>query len=200
MLRLYGRWREQGPIHGSTLLVDYLNVLDEPLQGLSLPDVRAYRGQLVPAVEAAAQGGGLLAQSLGQAGDLGVEIGIVGLDRLGVGHGPQRQVGLHRVDGAGPQLGHELVLRLPHRLQVLLEVGALRLQPVDDVVEATLHLAPDERVRHLLLDELRDRIDHLLAQRQLRLHLLHRRHAGADVAAQLLDRVELRRPRPPSRR
>ena len=52
---------------------------------------------------------------------------------------------------------------------------------------------PTSALGHLVLDQLRDRVDHLLAQRQLRLHLLHHRHARADVGAQLVDGVELGR-------
>ena len=57
---------EVGPIDRRAVLVDDLDVLDEPVQGLALAQVRAYRRDLVALLEREAHLGGGLVDPLGQ--------------------------------------------------------------------------------------------------------------------------------------
>ena len=79
------------------LLVDQLDVFDQPVERLALSDVGAYRGDLLSALELLAHLGRFLVEPLGNACEFLVEIFLGGLDLLGVGDGPQRQIDLHRL-------------------------------------------------------------------------------------------------------
>ena len=95
-----------------TLLVDQLDVFDQPVECLALSDVGAYRGHLLSALELLPHFGRVLVEPLCDACEFLVEVLVRGLDLLGVGDGPQREVDLHGLDRELAQLVDELLLRL----------------------------------------------------------------------------------------
>ncbi len=79
----------------------------------------------------------------------------------------------------------------PAVVEPLVEGEALGLEAHGEVLQALLHLAVDERLGHLDVDELGQRVADLLAERHLGLHLAHRGHAVGQVVAQLGEGLEL---------
>ena len=184
-----GRVRSTGLPSSSTAF----GVVDEELECLASGQIRAYRLQAAPLSEIAAHLVGLLADALGQPGDLGVEVLIGRLDGFLSHDGPQGQVGPHRGGGPLAQAGEEGLLVLAGGREVLLDRGALVAQPVGEVLEAAPQLLVDEGLGHLDVDEAGDGLEDLVAQRHLALHLADQLEAPAHVAAQLVDGVELAR-------
>ena len=76
------------------------------------------------------------------------------LEVLGLGDGPQGQIGLDGGDRALPQAVRRPARGLPGGLQVLLDGGALRLQPVLEVVDPALDLGVDQGGRRIDVDQL----------------------------------------------
>ena len=131
------------------------DVVDQPVEGLALAQVRAYRRELVALLERQAHLGRGLLDPLGQLLELVVEVVLGDLEALGLGDGPQGEVGLGGQHGGLPQLGDDGLLVLAGGRQVLLEVHALGLEPHEQVLEPVLHLGGDHRLGHVLVvDEL----------------------------------------------
>ena len=96
---------------------------------------------------------------LGQRLDLGVEVVVVDLDALGLGDGPQGEVGLDRLGRRLAQLLDEGAPgRCPVAARYCSSVHALGLEPHGEVLEPGLHLALDERLGRLVLDQLDQRL------------------------------------------
>ena len=119
---------QQRTVERLTVLVDDLDVLEQPVERLALADLRGELADGVLGLVGLADRGGLLADLQGDPGVLGVDVVLVDLERLGGGDGAQRQVELggphrllaHRLD--------ELAGVLPGGLQPLLERDALALE------------------------------------------------------------------------
>ena len=110
---------------------------------------------------------------------------------LGVGHGPQGQVDLRRRLGGLAQLGGQVLGALAGDGEPLLGGEALGLEAHGQVLRTVVHLVGDERLGHLVLDQLGQRRAGGLAQRALGLGLADERAPVADRLPQRVDGVEL---------
>ena len=92
------------------LLIDQIDVVDQPSHGLGLAPIRAYRRKPPGPFQLLADLVDVHLQALAHGGQLLVELLVADLDGLLLDQGPQGEVDLDALEGADPQLVEELLL------------------------------------------------------------------------------------------
>ena len=157
-------------------------------------NIRAYRLQHPPPFEIAPYLFDLLFQPLGQADDLGVDLGVA-RPRWPPARRRHAAPGRRARPARRPSRTSSTKAcgSAPVACEVLLERRVLVRQAVREILDAPARLVVDEHFRRGDRHEVGHRFEHLVAHGHLRLQLLHDLEPAANVGAQLLDRVELAR-------
>ena len=172
------------------LVIDHLDVVQQPVHRLRLSDLRHQFGYGVVALVHLADFLRLLAVLHGHSGVLHLDLVVVDLDRLGDGDGPQGEIGFDRQLRLWSRRLDELFGGLAGGRHPRLEVDALHLELARHVLGLGLHLRPDHRLGSVDLDEAGERLGQLAHHRRANPGELALGQAVADRRRPFLDRLE----------
>ncbi|HVQ22422.1 MAG TPA: potassium-transporting ATPase subunit KdpA, partial [Candidatus Saccharimonadia bacterium] len=171
--------------------VDEGDVVDQPVEGLRLADLRRQFGHGVVLLVEAADLLGLLAVLHRHPCVLGLEIATFDDEFLGLGHRAQCKVDLDPLLGPPPHRLHELGRVLPGSREPLPDVDALGLELLGHVLEPLVEVVVDHRLGRLDVDQRADRGGDGLGQFLAGLVQLEARQRLAEGRVPLVDGVEL---------
>ncbi len=171
--------------------IDEGDVMDQPVEGLGLADLRRQLGDGVVLLVDPPDLLGLLAELHRHPGVLGVEIGPFHDELFGLGHGPQGEVDLDRFLGPGAHHLHELLGVLAGGGEPLPDVDTLRLELLGHVLQPLVQIVVDHRFGRLHLDQRTDGGGDGLGEFLAGLVELDVAERLAQRLVPLLERVEL---------
>ena len=141
--------------------VDHLDMVQQPVHRLRLADLGDQLGDGVVLLVHATDVACLLAELHRHPRVLHVELVVADVDRLGLGHGAQCQVGLDRLDRLRAGALVELLRVLAGGREPGAEVDALGLELAGHVLHPVLHLGGDHRLGRIGVDQTGERFGQL---------------------------------------
>jgi hypothetical protein len=148
-------------IDRGALVVDHLDVVQQPIHRLGLADLGDQLGHGVVLLVDAPDLLGLLPELHRHAGVLHLDVTVGDLEVLGGGDGPERQVGLDRLLGLRASAFEHLLRALAGGREPRLRVDALHLELPEQVLELLLHLGLHHRLGSVDVDERDERFGEL---------------------------------------